>query len=215
MTASRVVCGGGSAFIPVIVPGYSGNPSESDNGDRLGETDPVESGVHGGDDDVAIRALQRSIPPPVALAWVAAAAGARSVDSAEQMPGGASLAMHRVTVTFAGGGTAQLVLRRYVRPDQIVEDPEVAAHEAAVLQLVERIATPTPRLIGVDPTGDLACTPAVLMTELPGRPEWAAGRRWMRQLVEVLVDVHDIAADEASMVRPFSVYPQKSYALPN
>lgn len=122
--------------------------------------------------------------------------------------------MHRVTVTFASGDTAWLVLRRYVRPDQIVEDPEVAMHEAAVLELVERIATPTPRLIGVDPSGELAGTPAVLMTELPGRPEWTAGRRWMRQLVEVLVDVHDIAVHDASTVRPFSVYPQESYALP-
>ena len=75
------------------------------------------------------------------------------------MPGGASLAMHRVMVTFAGGGSARLVLRRFVRPEQIVDDPEVAAHEAAVLQLVERIATPTPQLIGVDPTGELAGAP--------------------------------------------------------
>ena len=182
--------------------------------DGLGETDPVESGVHGGDDGEATRALQRAIPSAAALAWVAAAAGARSVDSVERMPGGASLAMHRVTVSFAGGGSARLVLRRYVRPKQIAEDPEIAAHEAAVLQLVERIATPTPRLIGVDPTGELAGTPAVLMTELPGRPEWTPGRRWMRQLVEVLVDVHDIAAGEASTVRPFSVYAQESYVLP-
>jgi aminoglycoside phosphotransferase (APT) family kinase protein len=182
--------------------------------DGVGETVAVESGVHDGDDGVATRALQRAIPSTAALAWVAAAAGAHSVDSVERMPGGASLAMHRVTVTFAGGGSARLVLRRYVRPDQISEDLEIAAHEAAVLQLVERIETPTPQLIGVDPTGELAGTPAVLMTELVGRPEWVAGRRWMRQLVEVLVDVHDIAADQASMVRPFSVYAQQSYALP-
>ncbi|MEK7423976.1 MAG: phosphotransferase, partial [Actinomycetota bacterium] len=100
------------------------------------------------------------------------------------------------------------------RPDQIAEDSEVAAHEAGVLQLVERIATPTPRLIGVDPTGECAGTPAVLMTELPGRPEFATSQRWMRQLVDVLADVHDIDAVEASMVRPFSVYAQESYALP-
>ncbi len=85
----------------------------------------------------------------------------------EPMPGGASLAMHRVTVTLADGDSARMVLRRYVRPDQVADDPAVAAHEAAVLELVERIATPTPRLIGVDPTGEHAGTPAVVMTELP------------------------------------------------
>ena len=130
------------------------------------------------------------------------------------MPGGASLAMHRVTVTLANGDSARLVLRRSVRPEQIADDPSVAAHEAAVLQLVERIATPTPRLIGVDPTGALAGAPAVLMTELPGRPEWAAGQRWMRQLVDVLADVHDIDPAAARAVRPFGVYAQDSYALP-
>ena len=182
--------------------------------DALGETEAVESDADGSDGGEATRALQRAVPPADALAWVTAAAGARSVDSVERMPGGASLAMHRVTVTFADGDSARLVLRRYVRPDQIAQDSEVAAHEAAVLQLVERIATPTPQLIGVDPTGELAGTPAVLMTELPGRPEWAAGQRWMRQLVDVLADVHDIDAGEASAVRPFAVYPQESHALP-
>lgn len=82
------------------------------------------------------------------------------------------------------------------------------------MELVERIATPTPRLIGVDPTGDEAGTPAVLMSELGGRPDWSAGMRWMRQLVEVLDDVHAIDADTARMVRPFAVYRQQSYQLP-
>ncbi len=136
------------------------------------------------------------------------------MDVVEPMPGGASLAMHRVTVTFADGDCARLVLRRYVRRDQVAGDPAVAAHEAAVLELVERIATPTPRLIGVDPTGEHAGTPSVLMTELPGRPQWAANQRWMRQLVEVLVDVHSIDAAATSAVRPFAVYAQESYALP-
>ena len=106
------------------------------------------------------------------------------------------------------------MLSRDVRDDQISEDPDVAAHEAAVLQLVARNATPTPRLIGVDPTGDQAGTPAGLMTEFAGRADWSASQRWMRQLVEVLEDVYDIDADTASMVRPFAVYRQESYALP-
>ncbi len=73
---------------------------------------------------------------------------------------------------------------------------------------------PTPHLIGVDPTGDVVGVPAVLMTELPGRPEWAAGQRWMRQLVDVLVDVHEIDPGAAAGARPFAVYAQSSYALP-
>ncbi len=172
------------------------------------------SGAHGSDDGEAVRALQRAAPPAATIEWVAKAAGALSVADVERMPGGSSLATHRVTVTLANGHTARLVLRSYVRPDQVAEDPDVAAHEAAVLELVERIATPTPRLIGVDPTGADAGTPAVQMSELEGRPDWSAGQRWMRQLVEVLDDVHVIDAGTANMVRPFAPYRQKSYELP-
>ncbi|MEK7423977.1 MAG: hypothetical protein AAB131_09080, partial [Actinomycetota bacterium] len=82
--------------------------------DAVGETVVMVSGAYGRDDGEATTALQRAVPPAEALAWVAAVAGARSVDSVERMPGGASLAMHRVTVSFADGDNARLVLRRYV-----------------------------------------------------------------------------------------------------
>ncbi len=36
----------------------------------------------------------------------------------------------------------------------------------------------------------------------------------MRQLVEVLVDVHEVDPVAASAVRPFAVYAQASYLLP-
>lgn len=198
----------------MIVPGYSGDPVWLTERPRASETVVMVSGPDGRDDGEANRVLQRAAPPSEALEWVTKVAGARAVDAVERMPGGSSLAMHRVTVTFADGHTARLVLRRYVRPAQFAEDPGAAAHEAAVLDLVERIATPTPRLIGFDPTGADAGTPAVLMSELDGRPDWSAGQRWMRQLVEVLDGVHDIDADTASMVRPFGVYAQESYELP-
>jgi aminoglycoside phosphotransferase (APT) family kinase protein len=83
-----------------------------------------------------------------------------------------------------------------------------------VLVRVDQIATPTPRLIGVDPTGAQAGGPVVLMSELDGRPDWSAGQRWIRQLVEVLDDVHAIDAATASSVSPFTVYAQESFALP-
>ena len=91
----------------------------------------------GRDDGDLTRALQRAAPPAEALEWVIKTAGARSVDAVERMPGGASLAMHRVTVTFADGHTARLVLRRYVRPDQIAEDPDPPDVEDAVHAMLD------------------------------------------------------------------------------
>jgi len=52
------------------------------------------------------------------------------------------------------------------------------------------------------------------MTELPGRPQWAANQRWRHQLVEVLTDVHSIDPVAAIEVRSFAVYAQESCALP-
>lgn len=149
-------------------------------------------------DGESVRALLRAAPPAEALTWLAKAADARSVDVAERMPGGISLAMHRVTISLADGTSVRLVLRRYVRPEQINDDPGGAAHEAAVHELVAPIATPTPRLIAVDATGADAGTPAVLMTELAGRPDGSGGQRWMRQLIEILDDVHGIDAETAA-----------------
>ena len=127
----------------MIVPGYSGDPVWLTERSRANETVVMVSGPDGRDDGEATRVLQRAVPPSEALDWMTNVAGAGSVDAVERMPGGSSLAMHRVTVTFADGHTARLVLRRYVRPDQFAKAPGAAAHEAAVLDLVERIATPT------------------------------------------------------------------------
>lgn len=98
----------------VVLRGYSGSRPgySSDRCERLrraiglGETVVVVSGAHGRGDSDVTRALQRATPPAEALAWVTTVTGARSVDSVEPMPGGASLAMHRVTVTFADGDSA-------------------------------------------------------------------------------------------------------------
>jgi hypothetical protein len=85
--------------------------------DSVGETGAMGSDVSRSDSAMT-RALQRADPPADALAWVLAVSGAGSVDLVEAMPGGASLAMHRVTVTSADGASGRLVLRRYVRPEQ-------------------------------------------------------------------------------------------------
>ena len=112
------------------------------------------SGSRSDDQDAITRALIRADPPDEAMRWVMSIAGARSMMSVEAMPGGSSVAMHRVTLVTRNGGSLELILRRYVRPDQLAEDPGVASHEAMVLDLVAGMTTPTPRLVGCDATGD-------------------------------------------------------------
>ena len=124
----------------------------------------VEDGPGKRRDDrgTATRALLRADPPAEAMEWVLTVTGAKAVTSAESMPGGSSVAMHRINLVSAVGHSQELILRRYLRAEQLADDPGVAAHEAMVLELIADMATPTPRLVGCDPTGEGAGSPAGL-----------------------------------------------------
>ena len=69
--------------------------------------------------------------------------------------------------TFAVAGR-HYVLKLFNRQFFVDEQPDRAAHEAAVLEVVTAIDIPTPELVGVDGDGSHCGAPAVLMTRLPG-----------------------------------------------
>lgn len=154
-------------------------------------------------------------PDDAVLAWVSETLGARSIDKVEWMPGGSSASMHRLTVCSGARQLDTVVLRRWVRPVSVAQDPDVAMREAAMLGLVESMNAPTPRLLDCDPYGERVRVPALVMTDLPGRPVWEAKwSRWCRQLVEVLIDIHAVETTAQEMVRPFAAYRQNSYQPP-
>ena len=109
------------------------------------------------------------------------------------------------------------MLRRYVRPEVNDEEPDLAQREAQVLLYVEHMDVPTPRLLGVDPTGDEAGVPALLMTRLPGRVDWWPKdiERWLRRLAELLPKVHGAPLPPPGVIRPYAPYAQTSYAPPS
>ncbi|MBO0731328.1 MAG: phosphotransferase, partial [Acidimicrobiaceae bacterium] len=93
--------------------------------------------------------------------------------STRALRGGMSSAVHLLTIETPGGARRQAVLRRYVREDVNEEEPDIAEREARVLRFVEALDdVPTPRLLGVDPDGESAGTPALLMSRLSGRVDW-------------------------------------------
>jgi aminoglycoside phosphotransferase (APT) family kinase protein len=137
--------------------------------------DPSELPVpHGYELAPEQRRLLRSRPRAVALEWAAAAYGhGARVLHARSLPGGTSSAIHVLTVDDRRGGRHQAVLRRYVRPDVMHEASEGVTTEAAALRLLAGSAVPAPRLLAADPAGQAAGLPAVLMSLLPGRIQWA------------------------------------------
>ena len=114
----------------------------------------ADPGAHGSALDAAEEALLRCEPPPDALAWVAAASGPRAaVRGVRPLAGGTSSAVHEILVADAAGSARRVVLRRYVKPDWLAEQPDLAEREAEVLQLLEDTPVPAPRLVAVIPSG--------------------------------------------------------------
>jgi aminoglycoside phosphotransferase (APT) family kinase protein len=170
--------------------------------------------VHGFADDDRTRALLRSRPPAEALAWVGSATGG-TVVSASAIRGGTSSAMHRVVVAMEDGAKRSVVLRRYVRPEVIAEEPDIAAKEARTLEFVAGLEIPTPLPVAVDPTGSEAGVPSVVMTRLAGRLEWNPidVDRWLERLAELLQPIH--SADPPATFPRFFPYAPVSFEPPS
>ncbi len=170
---------------------------------------------HGFDDDAETARLLRSPPPSQALTWVAKQTGA-NIESVDAMRGGMSSAVHRVDLSTRTGVRTTVVLRRYVRPELNVEEPDIAAREARTLSLVEPLDLPTPKMLGVDETGQHCGVPALLMTYLPGQIEWSPSELapWLHELVSLLPRIHAAGEAVKRVTRPFEVYEQDSYDPP-
>ena len=123
--------------------------------------------VHGQHLPPALHALLRGPVPQRALDWCAAAVGGR-VNAVRPLAGGTSSAVHAVDAA----GRA-LVLRRFVRADWLAEEPDAPAREARALELAAGGTVPAPALVAVDPDGEAAGEPALLMTRLPGATVWS------------------------------------------
>lgn len=106
-------------------------------------------------------------PPAAALAWVETATGSPVVGW-DALPGATTAAVH--LVRLADG--SDVVLKHFIWADFLDGHPEAAAREAWALAAVNA-HVPAPDLLAVDPAGEAAGAPAVLMSYLPGEPDAA------------------------------------------
>ena len=112
-----------------------------------------------------------------------------------RLKGGLSTNTRAVTVARPDGTTRKAVLRTFVDLGWITAEPDLAAREAALLEVLERAGVPAPRLLGVDADGEASGSISLLMTLEPGRPvnDPADRRPWIAGLVEALGQVHAVA----------------------
>lgn len=153
------------------------------------------------------RRLLRARPPANALAWVGATLGG-VVTRVRALRGGRTSAVHALRVTRSGRHTEVVVLRRYVRPRVLAEEPDIVQHEAGVLEHLRQSPLRVPRLIAVDTTGRDAGVPALLMSRLPGRLDWSPRDvdAWLGGLAEFLVDLQDVPVPAGPGLGAFRPY---------
>ncbi len=139
--------------------------------------------------------LRRSATPPPqrTIAWVEHTMNDR-VRRVHELPGGLSSSVHRLEFETSSQGA---VLRRYTLTDWLEREPNVPHDEARILRLLVDldvgVATPTP--IAADPDGQHCDAPAIVMTEVAGRPDIdpADPGRWAEQLATCLAGIHRTA----------------------
>ena len=168
------------------------------------DTPPHGQGLAGEDHE-----LLRSAPPERALRWSAAALGRGArVVRVWALEGGASSAVHGLDVHDRLGRTHRLVLRRFVRPEWLAEEPDAPAREAAALELVRSSGVGVPRLVSVDVRGTEAGEPALLMTRLGGGIEWhpADLESFLYRMAAVLPRIHATPLPAAPGVPPYDPY---------
>jgi aminoglycoside phosphotransferase (APT) family kinase protein len=121
-----------------------------------------------------------------------------------------------LVVALPGGKVDRVVLRRYVRPEVVSEQPDIAEREARILRFLEGVQLPTPQLIAVDRVGAETGTPSLLMSRLPGRVDWSPSDMeiWLRRLAEPLPVLHATALPPAGTLPAFLGYAQRSYEPP-
>jgi aminoglycoside phosphotransferase (APT) family kinase protein len=174
----------------------------------------TQSPPHGFSDDGPTRRLLRSRPPRAALAWAEGVLGG-TVLTAHALRGGTSSAVHMLEIRSTGGGLGQVVMRRYVRPELNLEEPDIVKHEVDALCVAATADVPTPRLLAADLRGEDAGVPAILMSRLPGRVDWSPKNldRWLTRLAELLPRIH-AARPGPGRLPSFVPYAQDSYEPP-
>lgn len=132
-----------------------------------------------------------------AIEWIEGALGGeKKVVQAKVLPGSTSSEVYEIE-TVQDGASAHFVLRLFSKADWLAQEPDLARHEAASLDMAQNTGLPVPELIAYEETAHPCGMPAVLMTKLPGsivlKPENEA--HWLEQMAAALSCIHEQPAE--------------------
>ncbi|WP_419992895.1 phosphotransferase family protein [Streptomyces boninensis] len=87
----------------------------------------------------------------------------------EELVGGATAEMRRLSIEAPDGSSRDLVLRTFVDPFFVKHADDWLKREAGALELLTGTGVPAPALVAVDPGAAHCAYPSLLMTHLAGR----------------------------------------------
>ncbi|TSD85898.1 phosphotransferase [Mycobacterium sp. KBS0706] len=122
--------------------------------------------------------------------------GAR-LRAARPLAGGVSAEVTALEVVHPDGRAETLVLRRHGAAD-LARDPDIAAHEFRLLQLLQAAGVPAPLPLYLDESGTILPTPFLLQSFVDGDTEDVPADLddHMRQLAGALAAIHRVPASE-------------------
>lgn len=101
-------------------------------------------------------------------------------------------------VTLKSDNNKRYIIRLFTNKKWLNDHPDLAKHEAYVLQFLENYDIVSPKLIAADFTGEESGVPAVLMTFLQGKVDIIPKdfNSWLYEMAKTLVDIHNISFKE-------------------
>jgi aminoglycoside phosphotransferase (APT) family kinase protein len=112
-----------------------------------------------------------------------------------ELKGGVSAQMTGFEIELDDGRTERLIVRRHGARD-LNRNPDVAAHEFRLLQLVASAGLPAPTPRYLDPSGELFSTPFLVVDYVEGEPAPADvdGPELVTELARVLAEIHRVGS---------------------
>jgi len=134
--------------------------------------------------------LRRTTVPPAVRAWIERETGS-TVAAWRRLAGASSTAVHGLRLSDG----SRLVLRRFVWPGFVAEEPIAPQREVDALRFAHRHGLMVPEVVAADVDGSAVgdAIPVLLMTFLPGR---AVAVPALARLAEVAATIHAVPADD-------------------
>lgn len=128
------------------------------------------------------------------------------------MTGGVSARLTALEIEQPDRGRERMVVRRHGELD-LAQNPNVAADEFRLLQLLRSAGLPVPRPYLLDAPGEVLSSPCIVLEFIDGEPETAPSdlRDYLIRLAECLIEIHqlDTAKLDLSFLRRRDSLPPK------